>query len=444
MMASIEAIKENGIIGAGGAGFPTYLKLSSQAEIFIVNAAECEPLLHKDKEILLRRVGPFLKGLEIAKKLVGAKRCIIGIKAKYPGLVAHLKQHCHGLAEIFLLDDFYPAGDEITLIYETTGRVVNAGQLPITKNVMVNNVETLYNIGMQKPVVSKFITIGGDVASPRTVEVPIGISIGEVVQTARPNRDEFAVVIGGPMMGVLADDMNVPVTKTTGGLLVFHKGHVLVDRLQTAASEARVIAIGKSACDQCIFCTELCPRYLLGHPIQPHKSMRTLIYSGPTLSRDKLSTTSLYCCECNLCSLISCPEGLYPAQACIYSKKQLMQDKKKYTGPQSGGVHPLIAYRRTPSSKIMKRLDLERYVNKGPLTPFDNQPGQVTLKLDQHIGVPAAPMVNVGDAVTAGQKIASVGDQLGAELHSPFDGLVTRVEKQSICIKVANRNKGTS
>jgi len=437
MMASIEPIKENGIVGAGGAGFPTYVKLGSKAEIFIVNAAECEPLLHKDKEILLHRVGPFLKGLEMAKELIGAKRCIIGIKAKYSELVSHMKQHCQGLAEIFLLDDFYPAGDEITLIYETTGRVVEAGQLPITQNVIVNNVETIYNIGTQKPVVSKFITVGGDVSSPRTVEAPIGISIGEVIQTARPNREDFAVVVGGPMMGVLADDMSAPVTKTTSGLLVFPKDHVLVDRLQTAASEPRVITIGKSACDQCIFCTELCPRYLLGHPIQPHKSMRTLLYSGPTLSRERLSTTSLYCCECNLCSLISCPEGLYPAQVCIRSKSQLMQDKITYTGPQPGGVHPLIAYRRTPSSKIIKRLDLERYVNKGKLTPFNALPRQATLTLDQHIRVPGAPVVNLGDAVTAGQKIASVGDKLGAELHSPFNGRVARVEKKAICIEVA-------
>lgn len=434
-MISTREIKENGIVGAGGAGFPAYVKLESKAEIFIVNAAECEPLLHKDKEILLLKTDFFFEGLKQCIRLVGAEKCIIGIKSKYDRVIRHLEGYCNNKINIFPLDDFYPAGDEITLIYETTGRVVEAGTLPITQNVIVHNVETIYNVGRQTPVVSKFITIGGDVKTPVSVEVPIGISFREVLALAQPNSDDFEVIIGGPMMGKIANSIDQPVTKVTGGLLVFPKGHILIKRIKTAGSEKTVTAIGKSACDQCSMCTELCPRNLLGHPIQPHKAMRALAFSHDRVETNMLSAHALFCCECNLCSLISCPEDLYPAQVCMAIKQALMSQNIAYSGGSLNTAHELIGFRRTPIKKIMAKLDLLKFKNKGPLVDYNWQAKHLKLMLRQHIGISAKPVIKTGEAVSANQKIATVGKNLGAEVHSPIDGKITEITKDYILIE---------
>ena len=434
-MISIAEIKEFGIVGAGGAGFPSYVKLSSPVEIFIVNAAECEPLLHKDKEILLHKTEVFLKGLNECIRLVGAKRCIIGIKGKYENLFRHLKTCCDAQIEIFPLNDYYPAGDEILLTYETTGRVVEAGRLPGTQNVLIHNVETLYNIGKEEPVTTKFITVGGDVKNPMSLEVPIGISFREVIDAAVPNSTDFGVIVGGPMMGCLADSLDEAVTKTTGGLLVFPKDHILIRRFKTAESAKDVTAIGKSACDQCSMCTELCPRNLLGHPIQPHKIMRSLLFSADPFEASALAAHTLFCCECNLCSLVSCPEDLYPAQACIMNKRALMKGKVAYKGEAYNKPHPLIDYRKTPVKKVMAKLDLVRFKNHAPLVDFKHRPKQLKIMLTQHIGAPAEPVVQIGEGVTARQKIGTVGKNLGAEIHSPMDGIVAEVTERYIVIE---------
>jgi cobalamin reductase len=433
-MTSPIEIKEYGIVGAGGAGFPTYVKMGSPAEILMVNAAECEPLLHKDKEILAIHTDRFFDGLEICRELVGAKRCIIGIKKKYTDLIQRLQACCSLTNEIFPLEDFYPAGDEITLIYETTGRVVAAGELPITQGIVVQNVETILNVGNQRPVTTKFLTIAGDVRNPVTLEVPVGTAFRHILQQAGPLSPSFDVLVGGPMMGRLADSLDEPVTKTTGGLIVLPSEHELAVRYKTAASGRRVTTIGKSACDQCAMCTDLCPRYLLGHPIQPHRTMRSLMFSSDIFEADPVAAHNLFCCECNLCSLISCPEGLYPAQACVLNKRALMKEKVRYGGEADNGVHPLIAYRRTPMKKIMARLGLARFNNNGPLVDCQFEPDQFQVLLRQHIGAPATPLVKAGDEVAPAQKIATVGDRLGAEIHSPAAGIVSVVTEHHIII----------
>lgn len=435
-MTTIDGLKENGVVGAGGAGFPAYVKLSGTAEIFIVNAAECEPLLHKDKEILLRKADLFFMGLRDCMRLVRAKKCIIGLKAKYTSLVEQLKSCCEDNIELFPLNDFYPAGDEITLIYETTGRVVPAGELPITRNVIVSNVETVYNVALGSPVVTKFLTVGGDVQNPLTLEVPVGIPFWEVLAVARPLPRDYDVVIGGPMMGVLAESLDQPVTKTTGGLIVFSKDHPYIRRIKTAGSQKAVDRIGKSVCDQCTMCTERCPRYLLGHPIQPHSSMRTLLFSNEGSTASSMNAHNLFCCECNLCTLISCPEDLYPAQVCIAIKRALLGEKVPYQGIPLNEAHKLIAYRKTPIKKIMQKLHLNGFANRGPLVDHDWKPKRLQVMLRQHIGAPAVPVVAVNEVVLKRQKIASVGDNLGAEIHSPLSGRVASITMDSILIDV--------
>ncbi|MCG8633933.1 MAG: 4Fe-4S dicluster domain-containing protein [Desulfobacterales bacterium] len=427
-------IKEKGVVGAGGAGFPTHVKVGSSAHTVLVNAAECEPLLHKDKQLLFHRTGAFFKGLEMVMAGVQAQKGIIGIKKKHTALIDMLESSLPANVDICRVDDFYPAGDEITLIRETTGTIVPPGELPISRGIVVNNVESLVNIGTDGPVTTKFINLAGDVENRHTLEVPLGVSFADLLAYAKPTLSDYAVIEGGPMMGSIVTDMESVVTKTTAALIVLPKDHVLIRKYTDMASEERVNRIGKAACDQCTFCTELCPRYLLGHPIQPHRAMRSLVFhhSGDQPARPE--THALYCCQCNLCSFVSCPEGLYPSQVCINNRKQALAQKAEYEGPLSNQGHPLAQFRKTPSRRLKTMLDLNRFPDTGELTDHSISPESLTLKLQQHIGGPAGPVVSVGESVEKGQKIATMGDALGSEIHSSANGTVTRVDDTCIVI----------
>lgn len=432
----VSEVQEHGIVGAGGAGFPTHVKLASKAGTIIVNAAECEPLIHKDKEILLHHTADFLAGLDMAMEAASAYEGIIGIKGKHTHIIDHLNSCVGKGVRVVAVGDFYPAGDEITLIYETTGKVVDAGELPSSQGIVVNNVETLLNIGRRRPVTTTFVTLGGDVENKITVEVPIGIPISTLIEYARPTITDYAVLLGGPMMGRLTNDFSELTSKTSSAINILPADHTLVQKMRTMEKSDTVRKIGKSACDQCVFCTELCPRYLLGHPIQPHKSMRSLMFTPVGESVPEMH--AIACCECNLCTLISCPEGLYPGSVSSLSKRFAGSSGMKYDSDefQSTGPHPLITYRRTPTSKLKRILDLNRFGDTGALTDFDHIPGVLSVLLRQHIGKPAESIVTIGDKVIAGQKIATVGTDLGSEIHAPMAGKVLSVNDTTIDIAV--------
>ena len=433
-----DIVKEQGVVGAGGAGFPTHVKLASPARSVLVNAAECEPLLHKDKQILTHYPEIFFQGLTRVMAAVGADEGIIGIKAKHQALIARLRPALPAKVRIAEVDDFYPAGDEITLIREACNVIVPPGELPISQGIVVNNVESLYNMGKTGPVTTKFLNLAGEVENRHTLEVPLGISFRELLAYARPLPGDYTVIEGGPMMGRIADDLDAVVTKTTAALIVLPSDHVLIRKYRDMARQNVVDRVGKAACDQCSFCTELCPRYLLGHPIQPHKAMRGLVFQGPGEAPRTIQAHAQYCCQCNLCSLISCPEGLYPSQVCIQHRSLALGSKVRYQGPLSVGQgHPLAAYRKTPSSRLKTRLDLKRFPDIGELTDHDLNPARLTLMLRQHIGGAATPLVCPGDAVEPGMKIATMGDALGAELHAPLAGIVDQVTADAIVITTA-------
>jgi len=417
---------ENGIVGAGGAGFPTAVKLQRPAETYIVNAAECEPLLHKDKELLLHYGAEMLAGLRMAMDRVGARRGVIGIKEKYEDVIHALTPQLPSDMEIRPLRDAYPAGDEFILVYDVTGRVIPPGGLPLDVGAVVSNVETLVNIARNCPVTHKYLTVAGAVAEPVTLHVPVGMAIGEVIAAAGGAIvNPFEILIGGAMMAHLAHGLDQPVTKTTGGLIVLPRDHALIRRyLRTWAAQDR---IGKSACDQCSFCTELCPRYLLGHPIEPHKAMRALCFAP---DKDRLMMGTLYCCECNLCSLFSCPEDLDPKDVCAHDKKVARERGLAWQGrPEDIRPHPVAKHRRIPTHRLMAKLGLTGFRNVGPLDNRVLAPRRVSIPLQQHVGAAAVPTVRPGEAVHAGDLIAAppVG-KLGANIHASIAGTVREIE----------------
>ena len=174
-------IQENGVVGAGGAGFPTYMKLTDKANTILMNCAECEPLLKLHRQLLEKHAYEIMKTFHMVQETVGASEAIIGIKKSYVQTVNALKQHIEEFPgmRIHLLDEVYPMGDEVVLIYEATGRVVRPGGLPIEQGVAVFNVETLYNIYQavekKEPVTAKYVSVvetigGGVVLNPNWVK----------------------------------------------------------------------------------------------------------------------------------------------------------------------------------------------------------------------------------------------------------------------------------
>lgn len=434
-----KTLKKAGIVGAGGAGFPTYVKATSKAEFVIVNAAECEPLLKKDQKILEHYPEIVFDGLEMMMKATTAKTGIIGIKKKHTKVVELLKKIAASRKniEIKLLGDYYPAGDEFCLVYDAIGRLVPMGGLPINVGAVVNNVETLYNVAISNkyPITKKFITITGAVKKPCTFKAPVGTSYGELIDFAGgATCKDYIAIDGGPMMGKVITDFTLPVTKVSGGLIVLPKNHSLI--FKKSRSENSVSRIGKSACDQCSFCTELCPRYLLGHILNPHRVMRSLLFSGS--GKDIHNEFALLCSQCSLCSLYSCPENLDPKSICDMAKKSLIEKSinlktASLNFESQPKVHPLRDYRKTPVSKLIARLNLSDYDKNAPFIKFNYVPSKVRIMLSQHIGAPSETIVNVGQKVKKGDVIASVADdKLGAYIHASIDGKVSKVNRKYI------------
>ncbi len=420
-----DRIEELGIVGAGGAGFPTAVKLRTQVPLVIVNGAECEPLLQKDKELMHHQSSAMLRGLTVAMERSGASEAVVAVKEKYTDILSALAGQVGAGVRVFPLSDTYPAGDEFILVRDVTGKVIPPGGLPRDVGAVVLNVETLVNIGLDRPVTHKYLTVAGAVRTPVTLRVPVGTPLSDVIAAAGgPTEAGFDVLVGGVMMAKPAASLDEPVTKTTGGLVVLPSAHPLLARHK--GTWKHIERIGRSACDQCRFCTEFCPRYLLGHPIEPHRAMQALGFTDP---KDPMIAGTLYCCECNLCSLFACPEDLDPKNVCVQGKPVAREKGLVFLGkPEDVRPHPLADSRRVPTRRLMTRLGLTGFQNTGPLEDRPLTPQKVTLPLRQHAGVPAVAIVRPGERVRCGDLLAAPAPgSLGARIHASIDGAVTSV-----------------
>jgi Na+-translocating ferredoxin:NAD+ oxidoreductase RnfC subunit len=427
-------LRECGVVGAGGAGFPTYVKAQSQVEYLIANGAECEPLIHKDAELMRHFPGEILSGMATMMDATGARSGKFGVKTKNAEAIEALRHaNRHDRIEFVMLGDFYPSGDEYELVYTATGRLIPPAGIPLNVGCVVNNVETLYNVHFaqqDRPVTQKFLSVCGAVREPKSFWAPVGISFRELIALAGgATVSDFGVFISGIMMGTLTFDLDDVVTKTTGGLIVLPRDHYLMTRKTRSQDEMN--RIGKSACDQCSYCTEFCPRYLLGYEVQPHKVMRSL---GFTLTGgDIWNQWSELCCACGLCTLYACPEDLYPKEACDDGKKDRRSAGLKFVQQKPVEVHPMKEYRRVPLSQLRKRLQVEDYEGETPYQDLDCRPASVRIKLRQHAGQTAEATVKAGAKVGKGQVIGKVEDsKLGATIHSSIDGKVRAVTADSI------------
>lgn len=450
-MNLIDTVKAAGVVGAGGAGFPTHVKLSAKAECFIVNAAECEPLIETDKYLCRTFPDRIVAATAAVAEHLGAKRAVIALKALYQPEIEALEGSIAKLnssVELFKLKTFYPAGDEQTLVYQVTGRCVPERGLPLDVGCVVDNVGTVLNIlnAIQGvPVTDKYLSVVGEVTRTIVLKAPLGAPLTECVAAAGPKISDYALIVGGPMMGKpLTDKADIEaacVTKTTGNLIVLPRDHYLLRRAELPIEKIRLQT--KSACIQCRMCTDLCPRRLLGHQIRPNLMMRNLWRESQIMDDDEYRRTfgdAANCCDCGVCEMFACPMGLSPRKVNSYLKGQLR--KRGIQVPKNRNPQPssYIEDRRTPTGRLVMRLGLSDYFGRRANECLELTPREVFISFHQHIGKPAAAVCNVGDTVEKGDLLAEAAPGgISANVHASIAGVVTEITENGARIVAGKR-----
>ncbi len=433
----IRKVFDAGVVGAGGAGFPTHVKLGATgADTYLINGAECEPLLDADCHLMTTMAKELVDAGRITAEALGA-RLLFGVKAKHAEAIDALRS---AGADVFEARDYYPLGDEVILIADALGRAVPEGRLPIEVGVVVNNVETLLNIhGALEgtPVTHTYVSTGGAVGRPTLFRAPIGTNARELLDASGGigiDPAEAVFIDGGPMMGRYSDTPDFPVTKTTKGILVLPRDSLLATLERMPVEE--MLKRARVCCCQCNQCTVACSRNLVGMGIEPHRIMRAMAYEG-TRNGDVLRM-ALLCSECNLCSALhACPMGLSPRRVNQQIKKALRESgvapafEKREASP-----HPLREYRLAPSGRIKERLGLSVYDRESVFEPDLLHPSEVRIPLKQHVGAPSAPVVTEGQAVATGECIAIPPEgALGAKIHASVDGSVVSVTSGMVVLR---------
>ena len=316
----LNRIKEGGVVGMGGAGFPTHVKLApkdpSKIEYILVNGAECEPYITSDYRRMIEDPEKVVKGLQVILTLFDSAKGYICIEDNKPDCIAKMKELVKDIDRIEVKEMMtkYPQGGERTLIYAATGREINSTMLPADVGCVVDNVETVISVYkaviLGRPVNSRVVTVTGDgIKEPKNLLVLAGTDMSELVDAAGGLKGKIAKAIsGGPMMGFALYDLHVPCTKTTSAFLFLE---------HDAVSEAQEI---QTACINCGRCVSVCPGHVL--PARLAK----LAERGDMAGFEALD--GMECCECGCCSYI-CPAKRPLTQSIKSMRKMVLASRRK-------------------------------------------------------------------------------------------------------------------
>lgn len=314
----IAAVRASGLVGLGGAGFPTHIKLKpakpEDIDTLIVNAAECEPYITSDYRTLMEDTDDVLGGIAAVKKQLDVKTVYLGIEENKPEAIKLYKERFADLegVEVAVLRTRYPQGAEKTLIYETTGRVVLEGALPSSVGVIVMNVTSIAFLNSYLrtgiPLIKKRVTVdGGAVSEPKNVIAPIGTSVADLIAFCGGYKEEpRKIILGGPMMGnALADDA-YPISKTTNAVVAF--------------TEKETAQAPQTNCIRCSRCIYRCPMSLM--PASYEKA-----YFARNAEELKALKVNL-CIECGTCSFV-CPAKRNLVHSIKLGKRFVLEEAKK-------------------------------------------------------------------------------------------------------------------
>ncbi len=313
----IEAIKQSGIVGLGGAGFPTYVKFSlkesQKISYLVINGAECEPYITSDSVTMVQYADDIAYAIEMLDKYFDFDKVVIGIEKNKPDAINNMKAISaeNAKVKVEVLPTLYPQGAEKVLVYHTTGKQIGDGKLPIDANCVVCNVTTVAAIGKYlktgMPLVEKCVTVDGVIKEPQNVIVPIGTAISDVFEFCGGFSEEpKKVLFGGPMMGITAPDLNAPIIKNTNAILAFGK------KLAKTSTP--------SACIRCGACANHCPFGI--NPTIIAKALK----AGDIDTLKECGTT--LCMECGCCSFV-CPAKRPIVQNNRLAKQTLRLAKEK-------------------------------------------------------------------------------------------------------------------
>ncbi len=316
-----EAVRQSGAVGLGGAGFPTFVKLSvkdlSKLDAVVINAAECEPYITSDTRTMLDKSDDIMRGIEAVKKYLQPNRFIIGIEKNKPGAIKKMQElasQSEGV-EVKVLPSSYPQGGEKVLVFNTVGKIIPKGGLPLDVGVIVINVTTLAFIGNYlktgMPLVNKCVTVDGSaVKEPKNVIAPIGMSIADVLEQSGGTKSEVAKALyGGPMMGLAVPSLDSPILKNTNAI--------------TAMDIKEATPPKTTPCIRCGACLNHCPLRL-----DPREIARAYKLG----SVEDLQTLHVdLCMECGCCSYI-CPAHRPLVQTNKLAKALLRVNQAKKEG----------------------------------------------------------------------------------------------------------------
>lgn len=444
-MDMLESIKSAGVVGAGGAGFPSHVKLNTRAEWFLVNAAECEPMIEIDKYLCRSQPERIVQTIMVIAGHLQAEHVVVALKKKYHKEIQALQSAIDKLGapvRLFPMRTIYPAGDEQVIVRQVTGKCVPERGLPLDVGCVVHNVGTVLAIADAlegKPVIDKELSVTGAVARPLIFRVPIGTSVSDILARAGVTESDYGIILGGPMMGKLLKSeeeiQNSVITKTTGNLLVLPREHDLFNK--ASKSIERMKRQAQAACIQCRMCTDLCPRNLMGHNVTPHLVMRNVWREDSVSDADEYLRcfgSSVNCCSCGACELFSCPMNLSPRKMNDFVKGQMQKRGIQVEKNQSPKARATEEIHVIPTERLIARLGLGSYITHEEPKCHELTPASCYIPLSQHIGKPAIPVVEKGIEVSRGALVAKACEGLSINIHTGIGGIVTEVTEKGIRI----------
>ncbi len=410
-----EILQKNGVIGLGGGGFPSFLKLDKNINTFIINCAECEPLLKSDYFFLKYNFKKILEVVKLYREILSLKRVIIAIKEKNLHLLSTLTLEKFKI-ELFKLKDFYPVGDEKILIKLLDDVLIETEKFPKDYGYLVHNASTcgaIYDaVFLNKPLIKRFVTVTGEVTNPYVGEVKVGSPILKLFEKAGMlNPENCEVIEGGIMTGKLSSKYGY-IKKTTGGIFLLPEDNrAVIERKQ---SVSYILKSGFERCCDCDKCTELCSRSNIGFYLKPDRLVKSY--------GKYFDNSILNCSNCGLCSLFACPFQLSPRNVINFLKKKkegLLNNKSNLiTGKHFSNLF-------VSSNRLKKRLNLEKY---GKSLKFV---GEVFLKGEYVVELPRGTKwknFSKGDYVKESEPLNDVLEWFGYNVHSPIDGKIVLVE----------------
>ena len=352
----VALVRKAGVIGAGGTGYPTYAKLGAKADTVIINACECEPLLHTDQYLLKNFTDDVIQGLMIAKVATGASHAVIAVNCEDQAAIKELKKINNPQIRVHLMGNYYPAGDELLTVYDVTKRLVPEGGTPLDVGVLVLNVLTarqIYQSVNGMVATERTLTLAGAVKEPKVVSVPVGTRYSDLMAIAGgPAKGltaaSVSVLDGGPMMGSVVTNLESGIRKSTNAMIVLPTSHYVIQ--MKLKSTLDMIKQSKAVGGQGTQNTDLCPRHLLGHAIDPDRAMIALDYSKSEPSEP--ITSAFLCSACGVCEMVG-DEASFTSPKRVYAEYRKRLEKAGVVNPHRRSdftVHSQFENRKLPVS----------------------------------------------------------------------------------------------